>query len=179
MKSILQSFKKIAFRCESIVEGSTASMPMESQFLVLWSHQVLTISKETRNTTGFQEPLRIALLIYASIRIWNFYGLKCTESLVHGLRVSLESSLSLLQKNAPDLLLWIVFIGTLASSQTQSRQHYEWFESEFADATRKLSLRDWDSLLWVLEEFCFIYRPTDKPVKDIWDNTLHVISGEP
>lgn len=178
MKLVLQNFKKITFRCESIIEGSTASLPMESEFLLLWSHQVLTLSNETRGTAGFLEPLRLTLLIYASVRIWDFYGLTCTERLVDALRSSLENSLSLIQKTAADLLLWIVFIGALASSQTQSRQHYEWFASAFADATRKISLRDWDSLLLVLEEFCFVYRPTDKPVKDVWDKTLHILSGE-
>jgi hypothetical protein len=178
MKLVLQNFKQIAFRCESIFEGSTASLPMECDFLLLWGHQLLTLSKETRDSAGFQESLRLTLLIYASIRIWNFHGLTCTERLVHALKTSLESNLSLLQKTAPGLLLWIVFIGTLASSRTESRQHYELFASGFLDATRKLSLQDWDSLLLVLEEFCFVYRPTDKAVKDVWDKALHIQDGE-
>lgn len=178
MKLVLQDFKQITFRCESIFEGSATSLPMECDFLLLWSHQVLALSNETRDTAGFQEPFRLTLLIYSAIRIWNINGLTCTERLIHALRDSLESSLSLLQNTAPDLLLWITFIGALASSQTESRQHYRWLTSEFADATRKLSLRDWDNMLSVLEEFCFVYRSTDKPVKEVWDETLHILSGQ-
>lgn len=179
MKLVLQNFKQITFRCESIFEGSATSLPMECDFLILWSHQVLTLSNETRDAAGFQEPLRLTLLIYSAIRVLNINGLTCIERLLHAMRDSLESSLSLLQNTAPDLLLWIVFIGALASSQTVSHQNYEWFVSEFANTTRKLSLRDWESVRLVLEEFCFVYRPTtDKSVKVIWDKTLHILSGE-
>ncbi|KAH8689510.1 hypothetical protein BGW36DRAFT_390971 [Talaromyces proteolyticus] len=169
-KLILQNFKLIVFRCEGIFQGTATSMPMECDFLILWSHQLLSFLDET-GAIGFQDTLRLALLTYSSIRIWNLDGCPCVQRLVDALRSSLERKLFILQRSAPDLLFWIYFIGAIAS-QKQGREHHEWFASGTIDAAKSLRLQEFDDLRLLLKEFCFICRPADKFVKDLWDMRL-------
>jgi hypothetical protein len=171
LKALLLTFQQIAWRYELLLRKTEISSEIECDFLLLWAHQLLSLQSES-STTNFQSTLRLALLLYSAIRIWDFQGLQCVGVLVNILRNNLDHTLAALQITAPDLLVWILFLGGLAS---HDRENHEWFVNTLAHAAADSSLNNWDGMLSVLEGFCFTNRSTDVACHDIWSKAIRVM----
>jgi hypothetical protein len=93
----------------------------------------------------------------------------CADIFVATLQRSLQKSFASLESTAPDLLLWISFIGSLAS---RGRNCHSWFLQSLREVATELSLEKWDCAVVVLQEYFFVCRPSDGPVKEMWKSAF-------
>lgn len=166
--STLCSIQKLVSLYENVSCSSWKQTRMDNDGLLLLNHELLSLAHD-RSLPAFQDTLRLAVLIYTVIRIRGFGGMPCANIFVSNLRKSLERSFASLKGTAPDLLLWILFIGSLGS---RSRNCQDWFLLRLQEAAKELSLEKWDHAVRVLQEYFFVYRPSDGPVKELWDSAF-------
>ena len=166
--SSLRSIQKLVSLYENVSCSSWKQTRMDNDGLLLLDHELLSLAHD-RSLPAFQDTLRLAVLIYTVIRIRGFGGMPCANIFVSNLRKSLERSFASLQSTAPDLLLWILFIGSLGS---RGRNCHDWFLLSLQEAAKELSLEKWDYAAVVLQEYFFVYRPSDGPVKELWDSVF-------
>jgi hypothetical protein len=168
--SSLCSLKKLVSLYENVSCSSWKQTRMDNDGLLLLNHELLSLA-HNRSLPAFQDTLRLAVLIYTVIRIRGFGGMPCADIFVSTLRKSLHASSATLKSIAPDLLLWILFIGSLAS---RGRSCHSWFLQNLQEAAQELSLEKWDHAVVVLREYFFVYRLSDGPVKEIWHSAFRL-----
>ncbi|KAF3392720.1 hypothetical protein F1880_008849 [Penicillium rolfsii] len=164
LRSSLCSLTKLVSLYENVSCPSWTQTRMDNDGLLLLIHELLSLAHD-RSLPAFQETLRLALLIYTVIRIRGFEGMPCADIFVSTLRKSLQASSASLSRNAPDLFLWILFIGSLAS---RGRSCHSWFLQRLQEAAQGMALEKWDHGVVVLQEYFFVYRSSDGPVKEMW-----------
>jgi hypothetical protein len=103
------------------------------------------------------------------MRIWNFGTFPVTRYITNGLKESLIARLAYFQTTAPDLLLWILAIGSLAS---QGYESHEWFVGTLRDLTTHLNLTEWDAVRSILVEFFYSNRPGYGTGEDLWNEVM-------
>jgi hypothetical protein len=167
-RSIISSFQQIISYYESFANVDVEPMSVENDCLLFLCYRLMSLPFQV-SLTPFEETLRLSIMAYTCVRIWTLYGIPCLERLVELLRKSLFTSLSALQSTAPDLLFWILFIGSLASKAMKS---HSWFLAQLKNIADKLSLQKWDHAVSLLEKFFFICRPSDEPAKELWHSTF-------
>lgn len=167
-KSIISSFQQLISYYESFNDVDVEPMSVENDCLLYLSHRLLSLPCHCPLTV-FEETLRLSIMTYSCVRIWNLYGIPCLGCLIETLRKSLLRSFSILQSTAPDLLFWILFMGSLASKGMKSNS---WFLAHLMDVAEQLSLKNWDSALSVLKNYFFVCRPRDEPAKELWYSTF-------
>jgi hypothetical protein len=166
--SSLCSLKKLVSLYENVSCSSWKQTRMDNDGLLLLNHELLTLAHD-RSLPAFQDTLRLAILIYTVVRIRGFGGMPCADIFVSTLRKSLQASSASLKSTAPDLLLWILFIGSLAS---RGRSCHSSFLQKLQESAHELSLERWDSAVVVLQEYFFVYRSSDGPVKEMWHSAF-------
>lgn len=164
----LRALQRLVALYENVSCSGWTQTRMDNDGLLLLNHELLALAHD-KTLSAFQDTLRLAVLIYTVVRIRTFGGMPCADIFASTLRRSLEKSFACLHDNAPDLLLWILFIGSLAS---KGRSCHLWFLLRLKEAALKLSLERWNSAVLVLQEYFFIYRPSDGPVKDMWSSAF-------
>lgn len=143
-------------------------MSVENDCLLYLNYRLLSLPYQCL-LTPFEETLRLSVLTYCCVRIWNLYGVPCLGLLLEKLRKSLYQSIYILKSTAPDLLFWVLFVGSLAS---RAMKINSWFLAHLTDATEQLALKDWTSAGSTLETFFFVCRRSDEPAKDLWVSHL-------
>ena len=166
--SIISSFQQLISYYESFNDVDVEPMSVENDCLLFLSYRLLSLPYQC-SLTPFEETLRLSIMSYSCVRIWNLYGIPCLGGLVELLRKSLFKSLFILQSTAPDLLFWILFIGSLASRGMKSNS---WFLVHLTDAAEQLALKDWASAASLLESFFFVCRHSDEPAKELWNSNF-------
>lgn len=166
--SSLCSLQKLVSLYENVSGSSWKQTRMDNDGLLLLNHELLSLAHD-RSLPAFQDTLRLTVLIYTVVRIRGFGGMPCADIFVTTLRKSLQSSLATLESSAPDLLLWILFIGSLAS---RGRSCHSWFLQNLQESAQELSLEKWDSAVVVLQEYFLVYRSSDGPVKEMWHSAF-------
>lgn len=168
LKLIISWYQQLVSYYESLETSSAEPMSVENDCLLYLSHRLLSLPYES-TLTPFEETLRLAILVYSTIRVWSLYGMRCLEMLVETLRERLYKSYFSLQSTARDLLFWILFVGSLAS---KGMKCHSWFLVRLVDVADQLSLEGWGSTVSVLQEFLFVCRPRDEPAKELWNVAL-------
>lgn len=166
--STLRSLQTLVSLYENVDSPSWKQTRMDNDGLLLLNHELLSLAHD-RSLPAFQDTLRLAVLIYTVIRIRGFGGMPCADIFVATLRKSLQKSFVSLETAAQDLLLWILFIGSLAS---RGRNCHTWFLQSLQEVATELSLEKWDCAVMVLQEYFFICRPSDGPVKEMWKSVF-------
>ena len=166
--STLCALQRLVALYENVSCSDWRQTRMDNDGLLLLNHELLLLAHD-RTLSSFQDTLRLAVLIYTVIRIRGFGGMPCADIFATTLRRSLERSFASLQDTAPDLLVWILFIGSLAS---KGRNCHSWFLLRLKEAAIELSLERWDSAVLVLQEYFFVNRPSDGPVKEMWNSAF-------
>lgn len=166
--SSLCSLQKLVSLYENVGCSSWKQTRMDNDGLLLLNHELLSLA-HNYSLPAFQDTLRQAVLIYTVVRIRGFGGMPCADIFVSTLRRSLQASSASLKRTAPDLLLWTLFIGSLASS---GRSCHSWFLQKLQQAAQELSLEKWDRAVLVLQEYFFVYRSSDGPVKEMWHSAF-------
>ncbi|RAH66351.1 uncharacterized protein BO66DRAFT_442150 [Aspergillus aculeatinus CBS 121060] len=163
LRLLLQHFRQLMVHYN--YAQSSLSKSSENNFALLTAYELLATTY-VLNPSDFQDTLRIAMRIYLALRLWTFQGLPCMKFVSEELQHSLYTTLHLLQRTAPDLLFWILFVGGLAS---MGHQTSAWFKTYLSITAGQLAVYNWDAALVLLEGFCFIYRPADTMARDLWN----------
>jgi hypothetical protein len=133
---------------------------------IILKHRLLSISFPG----GYlNEPLRRTLFIYLYLRMWNFGNLPIMRYIVDQLRQSLIPGFPFLHATAPDLLLWILFIGSMASKDCES---HSWYVDHLREIAVHLGLMEWNTVRSVLVEFFFVDQSGYTRWEDIWNEIL-------
>lgn len=164
LQHIIRSFQQIILRYERNNALEYHSMPIENDFLVLSVHELLSLPTKHR-LTPFEDTVRLSLYLYSVVRIWAFCGKPSMNNLFRILWQSLRKCRSFVQKSAPDLLFWILFIGAAATRATES---HVWIMRELKDCADRLSVFEWDEALAVLKRFLFVSRTRDEFGIEVW-----------
>lgn len=167
-KSILSHFRQLVSYYESFNEVDVEPMSVENDCLLYLNYRLLSLPFECL-LTPFEETLRLSVLTYCCVRIWNLFGVPCLGALLEQLRRSLFRSLYLFQSTAPDLLFWILFIGSLASRGMKTSS---WFLAHLTDAAEQMGLKNWASAASILETFFFVCRRHDEPARELWNSNF-------
>ncbi|KAJ5098852.1 hypothetical protein N7532_005853 [Penicillium argentinense] len=171
-RSIISLFQQLVAYYESLDISVAEPMSVENDCLLYLSYRLLWLPEQC-TLTPFQETLRLSIVVYASVRIWTFYGMPCLEALVERLQESLYKSLPVLRSTASDLLFWILFIGSLASKRMKC---HSWFLAQLMDSADQLLLEGWESAIAVLEKFFFVCRPKDEPARELWHAAFRAVN---
>ncbi|PYH98081.1 hypothetical protein BO71DRAFT_480626 [Aspergillus ellipticus CBS 707.79] len=160
LRSIIRLLRVIVY----YQQGSQKETPVLNDILLYAGHLILSAFHEC-SASDSQESLRLCLLLYAMVCVWTFQGLACVIFIVDALRHRLKRALPLLRRVAPQLSLWMLFMGGLASTDLTSDA---WFVARLAEVAEQLSVGGWDKALPVLDGF-FVRRPIDRRMMNLWN----------
>lgn len=80
------------------------------------------------------------------------------------------SDLVSLRRRAPDLLIWILFLGVHGS---RGQAEHLWFTGQLADCA-KLGFQAWPGLRSRLRRLPYIDKDMDVPFKHIWEQAVTI-----
>lgn len=118
------TLRQIVFRYEAIIQNRSTATRHECERSLLWSHETLSVQFQD-DIDDVQSTIWLALLVHALIRIWDLKGVQASGTLAHNLRKSLVITSTMLDTDAPDLRIWIFFLGAQA---LQGRKGHGWWE---------------------------------------------------
>jgi hypothetical protein len=101
--------------------------------------------------------------------MWNYGNFPIMRYIVDHLRQCLIPRLAFLHATAPDLLLWILFIGSIASKDYES---HRWFVDHLREIAVHLGLMEWKTVRSVLVEFFYVDQPGYTRGEDVWNEAL-------
>lgn len=162
LRTIVRLFRRIT-HCLSTM--GAAEIPVLNEWLAYAIHQLLSIAHDCM-ASDLHECLRLSVLVYSMVEIKTFGGLPYMSSVVTALRSRLRTGLPQIQRIAPDLSFWMLFVGGMASKGRASRA---WFVAHLAEVAEQLSLKEWDTALALLEGFLFIYQPACPQPEALWN----------
>ncbi|KAL4878892.1 hypothetical protein BJY04DRAFT_220723 [Aspergillus karnatakaensis] len=168
LKSTLRLFQRLTSYYNSTTLGLSSGAPFDSSLIIMGGHQLLSMPFAV-SSNNFDEPLRLALVVYCANRIFDLQPTHCVLFAVEDLQRSLQAPLAILQETADDLLFWILFIGCLAS---QGRECHQWFAIRLGEAAIRLAVTDWDDALQLLSQFFFTLRPSESQPRRLWKEVL-------
>ncbi|KAL5337753.1 hypothetical protein BJX70DRAFT_368682 [Aspergillus crustosus] len=120
-------------------------------------------------STDIQEPLRITMLIFSAIQVFDLQWVPCIPFAVEDLRQSLDATLPILWDTAYDLLFWILFIGGMA---LRGLDCHQWVVAHLGEAADRLGMVDWNMALPLLQQFFFFPRASAKRPECLWNEVL-------
>jgi hypothetical protein len=183
------------------LQTSTALLTDNSLFLVLghqllsarYDTAMLAVFDSRMVSCLLNEPVRITLFIYLNMRIWNFQEYPIMQRLVNSLRdvllcpctLSTSASadpsnfpasaptltLARIKNSAPDVLLWILFIGAMAA-QGHNADTHAWFVHQLADVAAFLELREWETAREALGGFFNTDQPGRPRGEELWKQVV-------
>jgi len=168
LQSIIESFGQLVPCFESIADSESRTLTFENDYLLLLMHRLYSVPYVCP-LEPFHNTIRLSVVIYAVIRIWKFEGKPGTECLIQRLRQCIEQSLGDLERTAPDLLFWTLFLSSLASIGLPS---HGWCLARVRKAAVQLGLKNWNDAKQVLEGFFFVCRPRNENSKTFWDSEI-------
>ncbi|KAJ5381703.1 uncharacterized protein N7496_004131 [Penicillium cataractarum] len=199
LKSLLEAFRRLIRHFEIGIIFPQVVAPTDNDLFVIIQHELLSTHYSHNHTPGdelesryqrrhcfnLNEPLRLSLMIYLYTRVSKLQDLPILRYMVETFKQSLEirlaeissssSSSSTLDATAPDLLLWLLFIGGMAS---QGDSSHAWFVSHLAHVVRSLALEDWATQVRpLLGEFFYTDRPGQMDAEDLWSEVALLTSA--
>ncbi|KAL3495351.1 hypothetical protein BJX62DRAFT_233344 [Aspergillus germanicus] len=165
MKTFLHVMKRLIQYYEIAQLTPSIIMPTDNDLFLLLEHQLLSVTYPV-SFNAFNEPLRLALLIYLNMRIWHLHSFPFMAYLIGYFRTALEGALARLRGDDPGLLFWILFIGGMASL---GHEGHEWFVAQLAEtAYENLGIREWTEARQVLVGYFYTDQPGDSGGEDLW-----------
>ncbi|EAW07118.1 uncharacterized protein ACLA_018220 [Aspergillus clavatus NRRL 1] len=167
MKTFIQVLRRLIIYFEMAQVEPSIVMPTDNDLFLVFEHQLL--STEYTETDPLHEPLRHSLLIYQNLRIWHFQSFPFMEFMVEALRRSLVPQFGRFRDEAPELLLWVLFIGGMAS---QGYKCHPWFVARLTDMARRLAVEGWEKARVLVGGFFYTDQPGERGAEDLWNEVL-------
>ncbi|PCG99393.1 Protein of unknown function DUF3468 [Penicillium occitanis (nom. inval.)] len=170
MKTFLQVIRRLIFYYEYVQRNPASVMPTDNDLFLVAEHQLLSAGYIRTDPTDINEPLRLTLLVYLNLRVWHFQSFPFMEYVVESLRQSLNLSYSYLQTETPELLLWILVLGSLGS---QGYKCHRWYLNRLIEITDRLGLRKWEEARALLGGYFYTDQISEKKAEeDLWNEVL-------
>lgn len=153
----------------------TLIKPTDNDMFILFEHQLLSLPYDiwALPATQIQECVRITILIYSNIRIWKFASFPFVGALVSFLREALiKADFEYFMTSAPELLFWVLFVGSAGAKGHVSRT---WYLTHLAKAAEYLRLHNWSEVRTLVTQFFYVDRVVDTPLEELWDEVLLVM----
>ncbi|KAL3462457.1 hypothetical protein BJX64DRAFT_259176 [Aspergillus heterothallicus] len=168
MKLFLQVMQRLIVYYEHAQRNPSTVMPTDNDLFLVMEHQLLSARYST--ATNPNEPLRHTLIIYLNLRVWHFQSFPFMQYMVEYLQQSLVVSFAYLQSQTPELLFWILVIGTLAS---QGYKCHRWYLSRLIEMAGRLGVREWEEATGVLGGYFYTEQASEKRAEeDLWNEVL-------
>ncbi|KAL3451512.1 hypothetical protein BJX65DRAFT_220312 [Aspergillus insuetus] len=168
IRTVLHACRRLFVHFEMGISLPSCVKPTDKDLYIILLHHLLAL-RYSPSDIDMNEPLRRTLFIYTYMRIWNFGSFPVTHYIAKGLKESIMPRLSYLETSAPDLLLWILFIGSLAS---QGYESHSWFVRTLRDVAIKLDVTEWGSVRSILAEFFYSDRSGYRRGEDLWTEVM-------
>ncbi|KAL3481514.1 hypothetical protein BJX99DRAFT_253438 [Aspergillus californicus] len=168
LKNTFHAWRRLFIHFEMGTRIPSLVKPTDKDLYIILLHHLLSLRYPACDN-DLNEPLRRTLFIYTYLRIWNFGGFPVTRVMMKGLKESLIPRLACFQATAPDLLLWILFIGAISS---QGHESYPWFVGTLRDTAIHLNLPEWDAARAMLVQFFYSDRPGYITGADLWNELM-------
>jgi hypothetical protein len=168
MRTTLHACRRLFMHFEMGIRFPSLVKRTDKDLYIILLHHLLSFRYSTSDN-DMNEPLRRTLFLYTYMRIWNFGSFPVTRYITNGLKESLIARLAYFQTTAPDLLLWILAIGSLAS---QGYESHQWFVGTLRDLTIHLNLTEWDAVRSILVESFYSDRPGHGTGEDLWNEVM-------
>ncbi|KAJ0413517.1 hypothetical protein BJY00DRAFT_58571 [Aspergillus carlsbadensis] len=176
MKTFLQVMQRLIMYYEHAQRHPSSVMPTDNDLFLVMEHQLLSACYATSDPTDINEPLRQTLIIYLNLRVWHFQSFPFMQYMVEALRTALEVPYGYLQSETPELLFWILVIGSLAS---QGYKCHRWFVNGLSDVVERLGLAEWAAARRVLDTYFYTEQVSEKRAEeDLWNEVLLKASCE-
>ncbi|KAL2797300.1 hypothetical protein BJX66DRAFT_108533 [Aspergillus keveii] len=170
MKTFLQVMQRLIMYYEHAQRNPSSVMPTDNDLFLVMEHQLLSACYTTTDPTDINEPLRQTLIIYLNLRVWHFQSFPFMQYMVEALRTALEVPYVYLQTETPELLFWIMVVGSLAS---QGYKCHRWFVNGLSNLVERLGLGEWAEARRVLAGYFYTEQVSEKRAEeDLWNEVL-------
>ncbi|KAL2844089.1 hypothetical protein BJY01DRAFT_248334 [Aspergillus pseudoustus] len=166
MKTTISASRRLIVHFEMATMLPRLVRPTDKDLSIILLHHLLSLSCPD---DYLDEPLRRTLFIYTYLRVWHFGNFPVMGYIVDSLRQCLIPRILRLHTAAPDLLLWILFMGAMASQQHDC---HPWFVSHLRGAAAHLELKEWGEARAVLAEFFYTDQRGYTTGEEIWNEVL-------
>ncbi|KAL4881669.1 hypothetical protein BJY04DRAFT_56245 [Aspergillus karnatakaensis] len=167
MLSSIEIFRRLILYYEMATQQPELGMMTDNDLLIAAEHQLHALDFSGDN--NLNEPMRLSLLVYLSIRIWHLAGLPMMFNIVVNLRNSLEPQLPSFQAIAPDLVFWMLFMGGMGSLAESGRS---WYVERLSEMRTLLWIEDWAQARSILGEFFYTNQLGQTGGEDLWDEVI-------
>ncbi|EPS29435.1 hypothetical protein PDE_04384 [Penicillium oxalicum 114-2] len=183
------SMKRLLHMCQRAIQYYEVAclqpsivMRTDNDLFLLVEHQLMSVryapsaSASCTVSSLLNEPLRMTLFIYLNMRVWNFQVFPVMQSMVNSLRQTLLSTIPIptmtkIKQMAPDVLFWILFIGTLAS---RSHEGHSWFVAQLVELTSFLGIHDWKVAREILGGFFYTDQSDQAAIEELWGQVIQL-----
>ncbi|KAL4902067.1 hypothetical protein BDW74DRAFT_181226 [Aspergillus multicolor] len=133
----------------------------------------------SRNLNDYiNPPLRYSIIVYLWACVSHLQSLPIVRHMVETFKHILVPRVNYLLVAAPDLLLWMLVLGVLAS-EGKTKTH-SWFVLQSAHVARRLGLSDRNQARRLLGEFFYINQPEDLGewlwIEEVVASSAHICS---
>jgi hypothetical protein len=161
---------------EKLTSSDSSHTSRIEEFLTL-EHRLLSLPFE-QHLTGIEDCIRIALLLYTSVGLWNTpLYVAWVEYLVARLKIAM-ASLECHSRSLPysELMLWVLFVGRYAAGAHMELEKV-WFNKNLLENIAILKINKWQEARQILGGFLYVDRGFRKRFLGIWCAVL-MGSGE-
>jgi hypothetical protein len=172
---LLQRLRRLVIYLELALENPSLIKPTDNDLFIHFEHQLLSLpySRWGLSATEIQECVRIATFVYCEIRVFKFLQFPFIGVVESGLREALiRADLDYFIASAPELLLWVLFIGSEGAKGHPSRT---WYLSRLANVGQYLMLSSWEDARDLLKGFFYVDRVVATPLEQLWNEVVMVM----
>lgn len=170
MKTSLYVIRRLIIYYEYAQRNPASVMPTDNDLFLIAEHQLLSACYETTDPADINESLRLTLVIYLNLRVWHFQSFPFMQYVVESLRQSLNIPYLYLQTETPELLFWVLVLGSLAS---QGYKCHRWYLSRLIEMTEQLGLNKWEEARAILGGYFYTDQTSEKRAEeDLWNEVL-------
>ncbi|KAF3392551.1 hypothetical protein F1880_008838 [Penicillium rolfsii] len=177
MKKILHIFQRKIQYYEVACLQPAIVMRTDNDLFVLLEYQIISIryapnpSASPVGSSLLNEPLRMTLFIYLNMCVFPVM-----KYMVTPLQECLSSTapiptLTHMKYTAPDLLFWILFIGTMAS---RGHDGHSWFIANLVELSLYLRIHHWSAAREILGGFFYTDFDGQLGGEELWEQVIRL-----
>ncbi|OKO98051.1 hypothetical protein PENSUB_9631 [Penicillium subrubescens] len=182
MKKLLHMFQRSIQYYEVACLRPSIIVRTDNDLFVLLEHQLISIryapnpSASSMVSSLLNEPLRITLFIYLNMCVWTFQVFPVMQYMVNPLRQNLLSAVPIptlthIKHKAPDVLFWMLFIGSMAS---RGHDGHWWFVAQLVELTLHLGIHDWGAAREILGGFFYTDQSGQLGGEELWEQVIRL-----